>query len=236
MQGKIDISTNEDILILANHSPEVPQESLGALRGTVCMLCEVKRTEHKVFSGETVAYTTPVIRGLESLVGHYKRVHPGEDLVYAQVSPDAVYQAKLQKPKSPTKNDYDVPGGSMPLIIEHGLSRLQRFVKEWSEHNFPNSASHRPTIGVSEEIGELVAALVVANGKLSHATLKADQNIRGTTEEHALEAQDAVGDILIYLLHLCVVKEWSMAEIMAGVIKELCERDWINFPLNGKTE
>ena len=58
----------------------------------------------------------------------------------------------------------------------------------WVEHNFPGEPQPESSLfGVIEELGEL-----------AHAHLKQSQGIRG--EEHEAEAQDAIGDLTIYLL------------------------------------
>lgn len=62
----------------------------------------------------------------------------------------------------------------------------------WIEHNFPRRSIPDPgesILGVIEELGELV-----------HAHLKGAQSIRGTSQEHADAARDAVGDMTVYLL------------------------------------
>lgn len=67
------------------------------------------------------------------------------------------------------------------LIDEH---------EEWTEHNFPDALQPlEGVLGVIEELGEL-----------THAHLKALQNIRGTEADLHLQAQDAVADMTIYLL------------------------------------
>jgi NTP pyrophosphatase (non-canonical NTP hydrolase) len=69
------------------------------------------------------------------------------------------------------------------------LSRYQKEQKEWSEYNFPNRNPRDPMEGLIEELGEL-----------SHSRLKARQGIRGTPEEHSEAEQDAIADMMIYLL------------------------------------
>lgn len=75
------------------------------------------------------------------------------------------------------------------------MNELQQIVDEknaWEAKNFPNTTQgslENAVLGVIEETGEL-----------AHAHLKADQGIRGSEEEHALAARDAIGDCLIYLI------------------------------------
>lgn len=75
------------------------------------------------------------------------------------------------------------------------MNDLQIIVEEknaWEAKNFPNTTKgslQNAVLGVIEETGEL-----------AHAHLKADQGIRGTEDEHAAAARDAIGDCLIYLI------------------------------------
>lgn len=63
----------------------------------------------------------------------------------------------------------------------------------WVAHNFPDRGGKRTpldsVLGVIEECGEL-----------THCHLKQVQAIRGTDEEHEAGAQDAIGDLTVYLL------------------------------------
>lgn len=85
--------------------------------------------------------------------------------------------------------------------------------------------SYRPLLGVVEEVGELC-----------HAHLKNEQGIRGTPEEWRTKKQDAIGDILIYLLDYCTREELDAEECLETAWAEVSARDWIRFPKNGKTE
>lgn len=61
---------------------------------------------------------------------------------------------------------------------------------DWVARNFPGDNDGRQSIlGCVEELGEL-----------AHAHLKEEQGIRGTPEEHQAAAQDAIGDLTVYLL------------------------------------
>ncbi len=124
------------------------------------------------------------------------------------------------------------------------LKRIQLEQKEWSEHNFPGSASHCPLLGVGEEIGEFaevsasdrhVVELSKALGRLNHSHLKKEQGIR-VNQDHAEEAMDAIGDILIYLGDYCNKKGYSMESILTSTWNQVRQRDWIKHPKNGLTE
>jgi len=66
---------------------------------------------------------------------------------------------------------------------------IQKEIKVWSETNFGVRPEWHPLLGLFEEQGEL-----------AHAYLKKAQGIRGTPEQHDADMQDAVGDMVIYLL------------------------------------
>jgi NTP pyrophosphatase (non-canonical NTP hydrolase) len=75
-------------------------------------------------------------------------------------------------------------------------------------------------------------------GELAHAILKRDQHIRnpmlmskGAT--YTDEAQDAVGDIVIYLMHLCHSEGWDIGDIIDDTSEKVMQRDWIKYPRTG---
>src|SRR4051812_46355062 len=97
------------------------------------------------------------------------------------------------------------------------LIQLQHDTQMWREKSFP--AEHRTAplqaLGVCEEAGEL-----------AHAVLKMEQGIRGEREDHLLEAEDAVGDICIYLMGLCEALGLSFESCIAGAWSQVQQRDW----------
>lgn len=97
------------------------------------------------------------------------------------------------------------------------VSEIQRQHWLWVSHNFPDQPLHRPLLGVVEEVGEL-----------AHAHLKQEQGIR-LLEDHDAAARDAVGDILIYLLHYCSLRGWDLEGVLLdtweGVVRK---RDWVS--------
>lgn len=102
---------------------------------------------------------------------------------------------------------------------------LQKMVGEWGEKNFPEEnriTAMRCTLGVAEEAGEL-----------AHAILKRDQGIRGTREEHDEAAQDAIGDIVVYLMHLCHTEGWDFRTIIWMTVDHVLKRDWLTDPAGG---
>lgn len=74
--------------------------------------------------------------------------------------------------------------------------------RTWVEHNFPLSGTQHQLMGIVEEVGEL-----------SHSLLKQAQKIRGSHDEHEIDAQDAVGDIIIYTSSFLIKAGFSAQRI-----------------------
>jgi len=101
------------------------------------------------------------------------------------------------------------------------LKQLQEEQRPWVKHNFPGRKPYFPLLGVMEEVGEL-----------AHAHLKAEQGIRGSTEELNAKAQDAIGDIVVFLADYCSANGYDFQEIIEQVWAEVKERDWKANPNN----
>lgn len=96
------------------------------------------------------------------------------------------------------------------------LKKLQTEVAEWSQCNFGDQPSHRPLLGVCEEIGELC-----------HAHLKGEQAIRHNAEEIRAKKIDAVADIIIYLADYCAREGIDLEETVQSTWNEqVSKRDW----------
>jgi NTP pyrophosphatase (non-canonical NTP hydrolase) len=110
---------------------------------------------------------------------------------------------------------------------------MQREVGEWSERNFGKQDGVNPYMGTIEELGELSEAILLMQsriGRLAHATLKEAQGIRGTKEEHAAAAKDAVGDLMIFLLDFCDKKGWDAETILTDTWATVRLREWYPLP------
>lgn len=104
------------------------------------------------------------------------------------------------------------------------LHTIQQDHKVWVEHNFPLAKLWHPVMGAGEEIGEL-----------QHAFLKRDQQIRmGNIGYLTDEIKDAVGDTVMFLLHLCNNEGWELADIIEEVYARVHKRDWIANPETGR--
>jgi len=108
---------------------------------------------------------------------------------------------------------------------------LQSDLKKWLAYNFPNATSDQQLKGVVEELGELC-----------HADLKSEQGIRGynNKEKTMHKMKDAIGDLVIFLINYCNVKEISFTECLNLAYFEIKKRDWIKNPdgnkINSKTK
>ena len=98
-------------------------------------------------------------------------------------------------------------------------------VETWQKRNFPNASPYQPLLGALEELGEL-----------AHAHLKMDQNIRGTFIQHFNAKKDAVGDVIIYLIHYCLLNGFQITDAMDEAWSIVRQRNWQENPLTGRTE
>lgn len=106
------------------------------------------------------------------------------------------------------------------------LSQIQSEVGEWSRRNFGEQVSKatgqihgsvNPLLGLIEEVGEL-----------THAVLKRHQGIRGydNDEKFVAERNDAVADVMIYLLDFCSREGIDAAEVLNTTWEGVQRRDW----------
>lgn len=108
---------------------------------------------------------------------------------------------------------------------EKTLREIQNDQSYWLAKNFPEFGSqkaYQALLGVMEEVGEL-----------SHAHLKGEQGIRGTSEELDEQAKDAVGDITLFLSAYCIARGWDYQQIIEEVWGRVSKRDFIVDPING---
>lgn len=104
------------------------------------------------------------------------------------------------------------------------LFKIQQEMIAWQQHNFPNRKVHVPLLGALEELGEL-----------AHAHIKQEQNIR-LNEDHAANKQDAIADIIIYLIDYSNDHKFNLEKIIQETWNQVKTRDWIKYPKNGRTE
>lgn len=112
-----------------------------------------------------------------------------------------------------------------------GLTYLQVQVDKWARKNFGEHVGpvelkgYRCLLGVSEEVGELC-----------HAHLKAEQKIRNPSNNNREDAQDAIGDIIIYLMDYCAARGFDLSTCIIKAWNKVKDRDWKKYPENGVTK
>lgn len=102
------------------------------------------------------------------------------------------------------------------------LRELQRQRARWADENFGPTPAWQNTLGVCEEAGEL-----------AHAILKRAQHIRGDDDKHQADAEDAVGDIVMYLMGVCDNLNVYLEDVIQDVAKRVMQRDWVKHPDDG---
>jgi NTP pyrophosphatase (non-canonical NTP hydrolase) len=112
------------------------------------------------------------------------------------------------------------------------LHDIQSEIGEWSIRNFgPTKEDHAidQLLGIGEEYGELL-----------HSVLKRRQGIRDGletlgSEELELE-EDAIGDLLIYLLDYCYRQGIEVTDVLEHTWRIVKQRDWVKYPKSGRPE
>lgn len=80
---------------------------------------------------------------------------------------------------------------------------LQSKIYKWVEYNFKDRKPWHQLMGVIEETGEL-----------AHAHLKQAQGIRGDNKKHIKDAQDAIGDIMIFLFSVAAHNDVKIKDVV----------------------
>ena len=99
--------------------------------------------------------------------------------------------------------------------------KIQKEVRAWGLKNFPGAAPYYCVLGVCEEVGELSAV-----------HLKRIQGIRKERTSIAAE-KDAIGDIVIFLLHLCAMQGYDLETVVNETWEKVQKRDWQKNPDTG---
>lgn len=94
------------------------------------------------------------------------------------------------------------------------LDVVQRQHTEWAITNFGYSPGWQPLLGLQEELGEL-----------SHSYLKREQNIR-MDEDHDSKIEDAIGDIVLFLMHFCSTQDLKLSTVLWKVFETVNKRTW----------
>lgn len=126
---------------------------------------------------------------------------------------------------------------AMKIVKDHSDEEfsLQDYVKkflEWNKRSFGDhhGTGYRNILGMTEEAGELMecddkvgGALLYFLGKLSHAHLKREQDIR-KNEDHEKRKKDAIGDLLNFLIAYCDSQGFTLEECLLLAWGEIKDR------------
>jgi hypothetical protein len=104
------------------------------------------------------------------------------------------------------------------------LRELQVAAGVWRAHNFPS---------IQRDVWRQLSGVTEENGELNHAVLKMDQGIRGDKEKHMLDAEDAIGDLIIYLTGVCDSLNLNLDECINAAWSRVEQRDWTEDPEHG---
>lgn len=106
------------------------------------------------------------------------------------------------------------------------LRDLQAQLHEWRTRNFPMADADQQFMGMVEELGEY-----------AHVTLKYKQQIREgllSSNDNILHQQDALADLVIYLLGVCSYRGWNFQQILEETARDVMKRDWVKYPETGR--
>lgn len=105
------------------------------------------------------------------------------------------------------------------------IQKVQSESEVWRNKNFPDHTQEDSLIGTGEELGELL-----------HHFLKAKQAIRTyslDTEQLAENEQDAIGDLVIYLMGFCSARGYDFEECVVKTWDLVKHRDWVKNQKDG---
>jgi NTP pyrophosphatase (non-canonical NTP hydrolase) len=125
-----------------------------------------------------------------------------------------------------------------PGLPEDRDSALQVRLARWQTAQFGAAPNHQPVLGMTEELGELaeaVLALMAAQGRVSHATLKAEQRIRGFGDQDKVRAfiADAIADYDIFAEQLCTAMRLDRGALKRATAEKVLKRNWKADPKTG---
>jgi len=133
-------------------------------------------------------------------------------------------------------------GRALPPYRPISFELLQAAALQWRMANFPVSGGSHNIMGMTEEVGELVSAdeetddphileLVKALGRCAHAQLKGEQGIRHSSNEILKQKEDAVADIIIFLVNYCSSNGINIGRAVAETWDKVSARDWVKNPI-----
>lgn len=144
-----------------------------------------------------------------------------EDVTNNSWNPSDYLTDLVSDPHTDTWEGIPIHGRIAPKAKENkirDLDLLQQKHAKWTFKNFGRKLGPerclQPLAGVTEEAGEL-----------AHAILKLTQGIRND-EPHYEDGQDAIGDVVMYLLDICTRMGWSFNDCLVKAWDTIEKRDW----------
>lgn len=113
------------------------------------------------------------------------------------------------------------------------IRTFQFQVRDWTHHNFPNDIGPDVVLGTNEEAGEAVEAvlmLLASLGRLSRASLKMQQGIRGTPQEWLEEIRKETADVFIKLCHIASAYHFDLHTVIEQRWAVVQQRDFVADP------
>lgn len=139
-------------------------------------------------------------------------------------------------------NTYATMGPPETPIGLVDMSKLQVELARWQASKFPGVNREQQALGVSEELGETGAAILMvvflqltrSVGKLDHAVLKHAQKIRGLddTEKARAAVADGIADMMVFASQLATYFRLDIGVLFEQTAREVMKRDWEAFPLD----
>jgi NTP pyrophosphatase (non-canonical NTP hydrolase) len=110
--------------------------------------------------------------------------------------------------------------GSDELVLTDGwVYEIATEIDKWVDYNFPNRTIEQQGLGLGEEAGECLRAI-----------LKRVQQIRGTHEEWTTELKRELGDVMIKVFTICSDEGFDVHDVLVDRWKDISTRDLVTNP------
>jgi NTP pyrophosphatase (non-canonical NTP hydrolase) len=103
------------------------------------------------------------------------------------------------------------------------LHDLQGRIAQWQSQYFPAAEEWELVLGVCEEAGEL-----------AQCVLKMKRGIH-PERYNAERVKDSIGDVIVFLIGICIQRGWNIAEVLSDTVKEVLERQFDQRRIPGLT-
>lgn len=113
------------------------------------------------------------------------------------------------------------------------LREIQEEHRAWSSKNFKSRKALSRRRFMNDAAVDAVLGICEESGELAHAVLKFRQGIRGSSTKHLTEAQDAIGDLMIFAISTCNEMGWNIEHILENTWSRVKARNWEDNAENG---